>query len=80
MSHLYSTGKDSTEVVADLAGLSEDAAGWLRTNVTAGRPDLTELCSDLSLDQSSTIFVCGPVRQNGLPTYLLASDLPRSVH
>lgn len=80
VSHLYSTGKDSTEVVADLAGLSEDAAGWLRTNVTAGRPDLTELCSDLSVDQSSTIFVCGPVRQNGLPTYLLASDLPRSVH
>jgi len=79
VSHLYSTGKDSTEVVADLAGLSEDAAGWLRTNVTAGRPDLTELCSDLSLDQSSTIFVCGPVRQNGLATCLPACVRPASL-
>ena len=48
-----------------LCGLDEDAASWLRRHTDAGRPILTEICSDLSSDtKSSTIFVCGPVRKN----------------
>lgn len=46
-----------------LCGSDEDAASWLRGHTAAGRPDIAELCSDLSSGtKSSTIFVCGPVR------------------